>query len=138
MTFPRLGFILNRTMRSPSFWVVKNPDILRPFEEISTVTRPPVLGATSRQLARNPPGIIPPGTESDSPVRAYGPAHENKSALTDEEQKLVTLLTKKQQENLKKLEAAWEKAPDWLKPLIRQAIELILYGYDASISNLSY
>jgi hypothetical protein len=88
--------------------------------------------------------VVPPattsgvdGTESVEPDRMYS-GNGHTSALTDEEQKLVSLLTEKQQENIKKLEAAWVKAPDWLKPLIRQAIDIILYGYDTSISNLSY
>jgi hypothetical protein len=107
----------------------------------STTTTQQGVPATSTTATTIPPAgsttIIPPATESVSPERAYGPGNETHSALTDEEQKLVTLLTEKQQENLEKLEAAWEKAPDWLKPLIRQAIDLILYGYDTSISNLS-
>jgi len=84
-------------------------------------------------------GVTPPAADSAAPEGRYGLGIERPSAaLTDEEQKLMTLLTEKQQENLKKLEAAWEKAPDWLKPQIRQAMEIILYGYDTSISNLSY
>jgi hypothetical protein len=101
---------------------------------------PPELTTSTTTTQQGVPATaitIPPATESVSPGSAYGPGHENRNALTDKEQKLVTLLTKKQQENLKKLEAAWEKAPDWLKPQIRQAIEIILYGYDTSISNLS-
>jgi hypothetical protein len=83
-------------------------------------------------------GITPPATESAPPEGASSLGNERNGALTNEEQKLVTLLTEKQQENLERLESAWEKAPDWLKPLIRRAIDIILYGYETSISNLAY
>ena len=84
-------------------------------------------------------GIIPPAVATNASEEAYGlGGTRNRGVLTDEEQKLMALLTEKQQENLERLESAWEKAPDWLKPLIRRAIDIILYGYDTSISNLAY
>jgi hypothetical protein len=81
--------------------------------------------------------VIPPAADSQESAGLYSAEYDGlgKGALTEEEQKLKTLLAEKLQESLTKLEAAWEKAPDWLKPQILRAIEIILYGYDKSISN---
>jgi hypothetical protein len=107
-----------------------NTTMTQPYRSVTTdITIPP---ATSTE-------IIPPDVDTAVPEGGYGLDDERHGgALTDKEQKLKTLLTEKQQKNLEKLEAAWEKAPDWLKPLIRQAIDIIFYGYDNSINNLSY
>ena len=98
-----------------------------PLSPTTLITVPPVTST----------GITTTTTESVVPERANGQGNKAHSALTDKEQKLKALLTEKQQKNLEKLEAAWEKAPDWLKPQIRHTIEIILYGYDTSIDNLS-
>jgi hypothetical protein len=98
-----------------------------PVTSTTSITAPPATSTI----------VILSATETAAPEETPGVGSARHSALTDEERQLAKLLTEKQQKNLEKLEAAWEKAPDWLKPLIRQAIEIILYGYDASISNLS-
>jgi hypothetical protein len=119
-----------------------------PSSTTTETTEPPASSTTSVDIPVTsttaitvPPAtstvVILTATESAGPEGTPGVGSARHSALSNEERQLAKLLSEKQQKNLEKLEAAWEKAPDWIKPLIRHAIEIILYGYDTSISNLS-
>ncbi len=63
--------------------------------------------------------------------------NQDNRGRNDKQDRLQKTLTEKQQKNLERLQAALERAPEDMKPEIQRSIDIILYGYDTSISNLS-
>jgi hypothetical protein len=87
---------------------------------------------------------IPPATTTlitvppalDSTGHNQGPGAES-NGNPDKWAKLRALLTESQYKNLQQLWDAYNRAPDWLKPSIQQAIDIIIQGYGMSLSNLA-
>jgi hypothetical protein len=117
-------------------------------ESYSNVTTPPVTIAPSTKGI--PEETVPaPSTttvialpldesyESTSFGLGGGPDKRVETRI-ETPQELQKLLTDKQIEALLLLNTTLENAPDWLKPQIERAIEIILDGYAISISNLQY
>ncbi len=129
-----------------------------PLTRAPMTTAPPqtmVPAATSPAPMDTVTVTIPPATSGVAPDESHGNSRQDAApqletsgrgkdihgngdgaGRTDEE-KLQELLTNKQQEALRKLYRELENASDELKPRIQAAIDVILEGYNISISNLA-
>ena len=103
------------------------------------VTPPPA--ATQTTIARpepTRPDVLPPSASPETGWKSVEPVEEGtRGRDTTENEELQRFLTEKQREALRKLYEQLERAPEWLKPSIQAAIDVILYGYDTSINNLA-
>ena len=100
---------------------------------------------TQAATDNTPPVIVTQSPETNtlrSPTQKDGAGHENgynnknTNQKNDRHGKLKNNLVKKTEENLKALQDRLEKAPEALKPAIQRAIDILLNGYEANISNL--
>jgi len=105
---------------------------------------PPLTTEASPETALGAPPqttiitVPPPAAESQMrSFLAHDSSKEDKNGRNTREGELQELLTEKQAEALRLLYQELEDAPEWLKPQIQRAIDVILGGYNTSISNLA-
>ncbi len=104
----------------------------------TTVAAPTSTDTTTTTTITTVPAVTPaPATSNILPPRAESAFSGGQGNGEDKWAELRQHLSEKQINNLRVLLESWQHAPDWLKPVLEQAINIIIDGYGLSPSNSS-
>jgi len=98
---------------------------------------PPPATDTASPVIITQPDAIRSETQSNGAGLENGLYDSNETQELDRDEKLKNNLINKFEENLKALQDQLDKAPEPLKSAIQRAIDILLSGYEANISNLA-
>jgi hypothetical protein len=122
-----------------SFGMLQVPLATAPDSAATTPTTTPGITVASAPPTAPPVAVTQVPKSSDLRTQAQQEGTDNGKGAAqkqDKQEELKTMLTEKFEENLKILQEELEKAPEWLKPALQQAIEVARRGYEQALLSL--